>query len=310
MKNMRQIRTLGIGIGLLLAGTTVAQAQTETEIINSASGSAVGFFSTNIGADTDHSPPYAPGIISAPIASPTLFTTQGIPAYVKNLPIILSNLFDVEKNDFSFGCSRATQITYNSVDVPKRPELKGRKIQYSFYGVADGEIVGSLTIQSRKNAAEEVDIPTLVYDATRYINERQDLKGYNITLLSHPQTLTYMLGVDTRANGVSVSPFFAGFPNGNAGAEIGVVPSVSKSGGVTMPTAVIGCTFLVLVDGPQSQHVDIRQIRMPDAVSQPQDGRVSGGELPGEQAPQPGNNSRKKEIRKKKFEAQELNQAK
>lgn len=299
-----------MGIGLLLAGTTVAMADTEIGINNSASGSAVGFFSTNIGADTDHSPPYAPGIITAPIASPTLFTTQGLPAYVKNLPVILSNLFDAEHHDFSFGCSRATQIIYNSVDVPKRPELKKRKIEYSFYGVGEGEIIGSLTIQSRKNAAENVDIPTLVYDASRYINDRRDLKGYNITLLSHSQTLTYMLGVDTRANGVSVSPFFAGFPNGNVGPEVGIVPSASKSGGVTMPTAVIGCTFLILVDGPKSQHVDIRQTRMPDAASQQQVGAAPAGELPLLSVPSPEGNSRKKEIRKKKYEAQELNQSK
>ncbi|NTV01588.1 MAG: hypothetical protein HGB04_02225 [Chlorobiaceae bacterium] len=232
--------------------------------------------------------------MTAPVASPTLFTTQGLPAYVKGLPLMLGNLFGPVKHDVAIGCSHGTKIIYNGAEVSSRPERKDRKILFSFDGVSEGEVVGSITIQSRKNAAEEVDIPTLIYDAGRYVGELKELRGYDITLLSIPTTVTFMQGVDTRTHGVAASPYVSGFVDGPGGALVGVVPSVSKSGGVSVPTAVIGCTFLVLVDGERSRRVDIRPSYMPAAPSQ----------VPAVGQPTTEKRNSKQTIRKKKFEAE------
>lgn len=278
------------------AGST--QAQTESSGVttnNNATGNAYGYFTTNIGGSGEHPPPYAPGIITAPIAAPTLFSINGLPAQVKNFPMLMNNYFSTAHHDVAIGCSRGTKIIYNSAIVAERPKKKDRQIFFDFNGLSQGELVGSLTIQSRKDRADEVDVPTLIYDATRYIDDVPSLKGYNITLLSMNNTLTYSMGVDTRASGMAASPYVSGFINGPAGVLAGVVPSISKSGGVTVPTAIIGCTFLVLIDSEKSRRVDIR----PNYGA-----HVEPVVAPVEESSSNGN-SKQGTLRKKKFEAEE-----
>jgi hypothetical protein len=226
------------------------------DVVNSADGTAIGNFNYNIGA-SDHPPPYAPGVVSGPIASPTLFSIQGLPAQVKGFPMLTKNFFSTKNHDVAIGRSRGTKIIYNGADVRKRKGVKERQISFNFYGVSEGEIVGSITIQSKKNKADEVDFPTLIHDAANYIENVKELKGYNITLLSLTEALTYSLGVDTRATGFALSPFVSGFVNGPAGVLAGAASGLSKSGGVTVPTATIGGTFLVLIDSEKSRTVNI-----------------------------------------------------
>lgn len=255
-------RIIASGLAVLMLTVSLSSAHAQDEVgvsnSNSAEGSAYGYFTTNIGGSGDHPAPYAPGLITAPVLSPTLFSVQGLPAQVKNFPLLMNNFFSTANHDVALGCSGGTKIIYNSAIVPERPDVKERKIRFDFNGVSDGEVIGSLTIQSRKNKGDEVDIPTLIHDATRYVSQLPELKGYNITLLSMSSTLTYIMGVDTRSTGLTASPYVSGLINGPAGVLAGIVPGASKSGGVTVPTAIIGCTFLVLVDSDKSQRVDIR----------------------------------------------------
>lgn len=250
-----------VGIAAVMMGMTVSNSGYSQDVgttSNNATGNAYGYFTTNIGGGGDHPPPYAPGLIVAPVTSPTLFSVQGLPAQVKGFPLLTSYFFSTTYHDVAIGASDGTKIVYNGAQVQHREPNENRKIYFNFNGYANGEVVGSITIQSRKNKADEVDVPTLIYDATHYIDSVKSLRGYNITLLSLTNTLTYSMGVDTRSTGLALSPFVSGFINGPAGVLAGAAPSIARSGGVTIPTAVIGCTFLVLVDSDRNKHVDIR----------------------------------------------------
>lgn len=202
--------------------------------------------------------PYLPGVISAPAISPTLFSLKGFPAQATGLPLLSKVLFPIEYHDVATGKSNGTRIVYNGSRVPERKKRnRKRSVFVDFSGVGEGEIVGSITIQSRKNKADEVDIATLIYDATQYIRDVDRLKGYDLTLLTLSNTLTYTLGVDAKSSGFSLSPVLSGFIEGPAGILAGLSGGATKSGGVTVPTALVGCTFLVLADTENSSVVDI-----------------------------------------------------
>ncbi len=248
----------GVLACMMMAHVVSADTTTVGTISNGSEAGAYGTFNMSFGGGGDPAP-YAPGVVTGPVSSPTLFNVQGLPANVKGLPMLANNFFSTAHHDVAIGCSDGTKIIYTSADVQKKPDNKERKIHFNFNGVANGEIIGSLTIHSRKNKADEVDIPTLIYDATHYVNNIHDLKGYNITLLSLQNAIAYSLGVDTRASGFALSPFVSGFVNGPAGVLTGLAAGGSRSGGVTVPTATVGCTFLVLVDSEKSRRVDIRK---------------------------------------------------
>ncbi|ACD89879.1 conserved hypothetical protein [Chlorobium limicola DSM 245] len=201
--------------------------------------------------------PYLPGTPNVSVGSPTLFSLQGLPAQVAGLPVLSKNFFSASRHDVAIGCSGGTKIIYNGSLLPGRAEKKERNIYMNFSGVAQGELAGSITIQSRKNKADEVDVATLMYDAAQYINSVKELKGYDVTLLTVRNTLTYALGVDSRASGFSLSPLLSGLINGPTGVMAGLASGFSRSGGVTVPTALVGCTFLVLVDGERGGVVDL-----------------------------------------------------
>jgi hypothetical protein len=192
----------------------------------------------------------------APSSLPTLFSLQGLPAQVTGIPMLSKNFFTTLNHDVAIGCSRGTKIIYNGSRPPEHAENENRSVVCNFNGVANGEVVGSITIQSRKDRADEVDIPTLIYDATHYINCVRELKGYNITLLTIPNTITYASGIDSRGTGYSVSPLVSGLFNA-AHMMAGLATGYSKSGGVTIPTAIVGCTFLVLIDSNNAGVVNV-----------------------------------------------------
>jgi hypothetical protein len=69
--------------------------------------------------------------------------------------------------------------------------------------------------------------------------------------------ISFLLGVDTRASVFALSQFLSGFINGPAGLLSGLAFVVSRSGGVTVPTATVG--FTVLDDGENCRMIDIRK---------------------------------------------------
>ncbi|NTW82524.1 MAG: hypothetical protein HGB36_04055 [Chlorobiaceae bacterium] len=197
-----------------------------------------------------------PGTLNAQATAPTLFAFQGLPAQVTGIPLLSRNFFSTVYHDVSIGCSKGTKIIYNGAKLPKRAGNDNRIVACNFNGVAKGEVVGSITIQSRKDRADEVDVPTLLYDAVHYVNCVNELKGYNITLLSIPNTITYASGVDARGSGYSVSPLLSGLFQ-MAHMMGGLAAGYSKSGGVTIPTAIVGCTFLIVAETDNSGIVNI-----------------------------------------------------
>jgi len=201
--------------------------------------------------------PYLPGTPGVSLNSPTLFSLQGLPAHVAGLPVLSKNYFSPSYHDVAFGRSGGTKIIYNASALPAKPEKKERNIYLNLTGVGEGELIGSITIQSKKNKADEVDFSTLMYDAAQYIGNVKALKGYNVTLLTVKNSFTYALGVDARSSGFSLSPLLSGLINGPTGVMAGLASGFSKSGGGTVPTALVGCTFLVLVDSDRSRIVDL-----------------------------------------------------
>jgi len=216
-----------------------------------------GIGSINQVFDASTPPPYMPNSVTGPVISPNLFSIMGGTAQISGVPMLSNHFFSTAYHDVSIGNSKGTKIIYNGSLLPKKPEMKDRKVFFSFDGVAEGELVGSLTVQSRKGNADEVDFATLIYDATQYIGSKKELKGFNITLLSTHQAISSAMGVDSKSSGFSLSPLVSGLVNGPAGALLGLASGYSKTGGVTVPTSIVGCTFLVLVESENSRRIDI-----------------------------------------------------
>ena len=238
------------------SGTSVSMTNNNDNTANSTS-LATGTVANSQIFEGSTPTPYLPGSISAPILSPTLFSLQGLPAQVAGLPLLSKNYFSISTHDVCIGSSSGTKIIYNGSILPERPGKKERTISMNVSGVAQGEIVGSITVQSRKHKGDEVDVSTLLYDATRYIDGIKELKGYDLTLLTVKNTFTYAVGVDARSSGISLTPLLSGFINGPAGIVAGLASGFSKTGGVTAPTALVGCTFLVLADTERNRLVDL-----------------------------------------------------
>jgi hypothetical protein len=201
--------------------------------------------------------PYLPGTISPGASAPTLFSLQGLPAQVAGIPLLSKNIVYASYHDVAIGCSGGTKVIFNASFPAMMPEKKERNIYVNLSGVANGEVIGSITIQSRKNKADDVDFSTLIYDAREYLACIHELKGYNVTLLTAQKSVSYSLGVDGRASGFSLSPLASGLINGPTGVMVGLASGFSSNGGETVPIARIGCTFLVLVDSDKSRLVDL-----------------------------------------------------
>ncbi|WP_164926940.1 hypothetical protein [Chlorobaculum tepidum] len=209
--------------------------------------------------EASHPIPYLPGTPGVTANAPTLFSMQGLPAQVKGLSLLTQNLYNANYHDVAIGSSQGTKIIFNASYPAPKPEKKNRNVYVNLDGVARGEVVGSLTVQSRKDKAEEVDFATLLYDARQYIAANHKLDGYDVTLLTVPNTVSYSMGVDGKASGMTVAPLVSGLINGPLGAMTALSTGFSRNGGITVPTARIGVTFLVLVDSGKSQVVDLRE---------------------------------------------------
>lgn len=236
-------------------GQSQASADGGTASANIADVNGIGSINQVFEASTP--PPYMPNSVTGPVISPNLFSIMGGTAQISGVPMLSNHFFSTAYHDVSIGNSKGTKIIYNGSLLPKKPEMKDRKVFFSFDGVAEGELVGSLTVQSRKGNADEVDFATLIYDATQYIGSKKELKGFNITLLSTHQAISSAMGVDSKSSGFSLSPLVSGLVNGPAGALLGLASGYSKTGGVTVPTSIVGCTFLVLVESENSRRIDI-----------------------------------------------------
>lgn len=202
-------------------------------------------------------PPYMPNTIAAPVVSPTLFNLMGKPAQIAGLPVLSRYFFSTAYRDVDLGESGATKVIFNSAKIEKRESNEGRRVKFDFNGRANGRVIGSLTVQSKKQKGDEVDLPSVIYDATQYISCQETLKGYDVLLLSAPELISYSVGVDANSKGVSMSPVVSGLINGPLGALTGLASGYSNTGGVTVPTALVGCTFLVVLEEGEKYPIDL-----------------------------------------------------
>ncbi|TCD47284.1 hypothetical protein [Chlorobium sp. N1] len=203
--------------------------------------------------------PYMPGTVSAPVLSPTLFSIMGKPAQIAGLPVLSQYFFSTSLHDVEVGRSGKTKVIFNGEKLPERKRLKNRKVKFDFNGIATGKVVGSLTVQSRKKSSDEVDLPSVIYDATHYIACSKAFEGYNVLLLSIPDLISYAVGVDASSRGVSVAPVVSGLINGPLGALTGLSTGLSNTGGVTAPTALVGCTFLIVAEDESDKPINLAQ---------------------------------------------------
>jgi len=234
---------------------------------NTANATSGGFFENSLGGSVNQNfeaskpLPYLPGTPGVSVGSPTLFSLQGYPAQVKGLSLLSQYLFYSNYHDVAIGDSGGTKIIFNGTFPAKRPENKERRNVYlNLTGKGQGEVIGSLTIQSRKGNADEVDFSTLLYDARQYIADLSGLRGYNVTLLTISNMVSYTIGVDGKASGFTLAPLASGLINGPSGILAGLASGLSSNKGITTATAIVGCTFLVLVDSDRSGVVDLASI--------------------------------------------------
>ncbi len=244
------------GIALMLHGNDASAATTvEGDNTGAVAGADISnsVGSSNITFEGTQVPPYMPATVTAPVVSPTLFSVLGKPAQIAGLPVLSQYFFSTAIHKVGKGDSGATKVIYNAAELARKPDSKNRKILFDFNGVAKGRVVGSLTVQSLKNTGDEVDLPTVIYDATHYIGCLSDLRGYDVLLLSYPDLISYGIGVDAKSRGMALSPVISGLINGPTGALTGLASGLSSSGGVTVPTAIVGCTFLIVLQDKDTQ---------------------------------------------------------
>jgi len=201
--------------------------------------------------------PYLPNSLGAPVISPTLFNLIGGTAQTHGARILANNLFSPDHYDHATGSSGGTEIVFNSADVPERKRNENPKVLFSFDGRARGELVGSLTIESKKGKARKVDLATLIHDATHYVANVRQLKNHNVTLLSSKEAISYGMGVDSKSGGFSLSPLISGIIDGPESIIAGMASGFSRTGGVTVPASIIGCTFLVLIESDNARDINI-----------------------------------------------------
>jgi hypothetical protein len=293
------------GLSLLLHGGELhAAATVQGDNTGAVSGAdisnSVGSSNISMTFESATQQPYMPGTIGAPVVSPTLFSVLGKPAQIAGLPVLSQYFFATSVHRVGRGDSGSTKVIYNAAALTKMGASRDRKIVFDFNGIATGRVIGSLTVQSLKNKGDEVDLPTVIYDATHYVGSLGELKGYDILLLSYPDLISFGIGVDAKSKGMSLSPVLSGLINGPAGALTGLATGLSSSGGVTVPSAIVGCTFLIVI---QDQDQDQKQI---DLV------RCFGKSVPGVQVPEMKESKEKANgngngngttVRKKEYEA-------
>lgn len=266
-------RLLLLGLSVLLTGNvaigdvTVGGVTNDNSNTSNAYATSGGFFENSLGGSVSQNfeaskqIPYLPGTPGVAANSPTLFSLQGIPAQVKGLSLLSKNMIYSSFHDVAIGSSGGTKVIFNGSFPAPKPASNDRNVYINLNGVATGEVIGSLTVQSRKDKADEVDFSTLLYDARQYIAGVKKLNGYNVTLLTIPNTVSYTLGVDGKASGSTFAPLASGLINGPLGVMAGLASGFTSNEGVTTTTALIGCTFLVLVDSDQSRVVDLMSYR-------------------------------------------------
>jgi hypothetical protein len=200
--------------------------------------------------------PYMPGTVTGPVVSPSLFNIVGRPAGITGLPLWTQFSFIPKKHDRATGKSGGTNIVYNGIDPVKPVKNGNTSVSLNVTGRASGTLAGSLTIESKKNHANSVDIPTIMHDAAAYVENIDNLKGCSVTLLTVPEAISFTLGVDSKSRGFSLAPVLSRFFEG-AMLLTGLSGGVSSTGGVTVPTGTVGCTFLVIVESTDQHSIDL-----------------------------------------------------
>lgn len=201
--------------------------------------------------------PYMPGTVAGSGFSPNLFNIIGRTAQIGGLPLLSQTTFSKDILDVTDGISNNTNIIFTSARIPKRHRLKDRKVMCDLGGVGYGEVIGSLTIESKKDKTKKVDLSALIYDAVHYIQTVRNLRGYNITLLTSPEAISWIMGVDSKSDGLAIAPVLSGLVNGAEGVLLGLAGGPTHTRGITVPVSTIGCSFLVVIDSEKSKHIDI-----------------------------------------------------
>lgn len=238
----------GIVLAILFFLANTAHAESAA---SSASSSAGVYF------EAEKPLPYLPGTIGGPSFSPTLFNIMGRTAQMGGLSLLSQTTFPKDVLDVTEGVSNNTTIVFTGAFIPEKPELKDRKVFCDLRGIGYGEVIGSLTIESKKNKTKKVDFSALVYDAVQYIKSVRYLRGYNITLLTSRDAISWSMGVDSNSNGIAIAPVLSKLINGPEGVLVGLSGGPSHTRGVTVPVSMIGCTFLVVIDSERGEHIDI-----------------------------------------------------
>lgn len=241
------------------ATTTIGNITTDASNTATAGGTFENYSGGSVSQNFEASKPipYLPNTPGVGAIAPTLFSLQGLPAQVKGVSLLWENMTYASFHDVALGSSQGTKIIFNGSFPAVKPTKKDRNVYINLSGVGRGEVIGSLTVQSRKDNADEVDLSTLLFDARQYVAGLQKLKGYNVTLLSIEHMFAYTVGVDGKSSGATLAPLASGLINGPLGVMAGLGSGFTSNEGVTAPTAIIGCTFLVLVDSDQSRVVDL-----------------------------------------------------
>lgn len=181
-----------------------------------------------------------------------------------------------------------TDIVYSTVDVKSFASSKDIQSGKTMLGgtrifgqPVNGYVVGSLQVQAQKGKANLVNYNTLRRNAECEAAKR--FKGYGVCLVALPNTVAVSYGVDGRSGSFGLSPVISGLFNGG---PIGAISTLAGLGlgaktskGITVPIAMEGQTFLVVLMDEDAPTVNVRdsyrqalrhiaQTNFPPAVSQ------------------------------------------
>ncbi len=201
--------------------------------------------------------PAMPGMVTGPVTAPSLFSLIGRSAHITGLPLWSQMLFIPDTHIETTGKSGKTMIVFSGIDsgIPESGRPAGIVLDLS--GRATGEIAGSITIESKPERNHPSDFPTLMHDMAHFIRSRKEFNNRRVTLLTIPETMSFTLAVDSKSHGISLSSALSRFFDGTVGVLGGLSGGTAFSDGMTAPSGTVGCTVLVLVDGPHNRTVDL-----------------------------------------------------
>lgn len=181
-----------------------------------------------------------------------------------------------------------TDAVYASVDI--KPFAASHGIQVGagkveatriFGQAVNGYVIGSLQVQAQKGKANLVNYNTLRSNAEQLAADMY--AGYTVCLVALPNTVAVSYGIDARSGSLGISPVLSGLFNGGPFGAISTLTGLGlgakTSKGITVPIAMEGQTFLVVLldskapvvnvrDSYRQALIEIAQANFPPAASQ------------------------------------------